>query len=211
MRFNPTESKRLFMKGTKTKREALKDNQIKEIIKNLSLLEAKDRIPLAILLYTGMRRVEMLALRWEDIDWKRRLVHVERAITFQDNQPVLGKTKSDAGIRAIPLEDELAGILKPYRQLNGFVVGDGINPLTERTFTRMWQRIEKTIPLYGATPHIFRHTYITLVASSGIDIKTLQTIAGHSDIKMTMDRYAHSREEKIMEAGPAISRVFASL
>ena len=57
----------------------------------------------------------------------------------------------------------------------------------------------------------FRHTYITLAASSGIDVKTLQSIAGHSDIKMTMDRYAHKRDEKIIEAGSRIGGVFSSL
>jgi len=50
-----------------------------------------------------------------------------------------------------------------------------------------------------------------LAASSGIDVKTLQSIAGHSDIKMTMDRYAHKRDEKIIEAGARIGGVFSSL
>ena len=52
---------------------------------------------------------------------------------------------------------------------------------------------------------------ITLAASSGIDVKTLQSIAGHSDIKMTMERYAHKRDEKIVEAGARIRDVFSSL
>ena len=56
MKFNPTESKRLFIKGTKQKREDLRDCDVKEIVGKLSLLEAKDRIPLAILLYTGARQ-----------------------------------------------------------------------------------------------------------------------------------------------------------
>ena len=211
MKFNPTESKRLFMKGTKQKREALRDCDVKEIMDKLSLLEAKDRIPLAILLYTGVRRGEALGLRWENLDWKKGVIHIEQAVTFLNNQPVLGETKSDAGIRTVPFDERLMDVLRPYRQIAGFIVGDGITPMTERTFTRMWQRIDRTIDLHGATPHTFRHTYITLAASSGIDVKTLQSIAGHSDIKMTMDRYAHKREEKIIEAGMRIGGVFSSL
>ena len=99
MKFNPTESKRLFMKGSKQKREALRDCDVKEIMDKLFLLEAKDRIPLAILLYTGVRRGEALGLRWENLDWKKGVIHIEQAVTFLNNQPVLGKTKSDAGIR----------------------------------------------------------------------------------------------------------------
>ena len=211
MKSNPTESKRLFMKGTKQKREALRDCDVKEIMDKLSLLEAKDRIPLAILLYTGVRRGEALGLRWENLDWKRGVIHIEQAVTFLNNQPVLGETKSDAGIRTVPFDERLMEILRPYRQISGFIVGDGVTPMTERTFTRMWQRIGRTIDLHGATPHTFRHTYITLAASSGIDVKTLQSIAGHSDIKMTMDRYAHKRDEKIVEAGARIRDVFSSL
>lgn len=211
MKFNPTESKRLFMKGTKQKREALRDCDVKEIMDKLSLLEAKDRIPLAILLYTGVRRGEALGLRWENLDWKRGVIHIEQAVTFLNNQPVLGETKSDAGIRTVPFDERLMDVLRPYRQISGFIVGDGITPMTERTFTRMWQRIGRTIDLHGATPHTFRHTYITLAASSGIDVKTLQSIAGHSDIKMTMDRYAHKRDEKTVEAWARIRDVFSSL
>ena len=211
MSANPTNSKRLHMNGSKKKRNALGDDEIRSIMNNLGLLEDADRLPLAILLYTGMRRGEMLALRWEKIDWKRRLVYVDQAITFLNNQPVLGQTKSEAGNRFIPLDDRLADVLRPFRQISGYIVGDDVNPMTERTFTRMWQRIGRRINLYGATPHVFRHTYITLAASSGIDVKTLQGIAGHSDIKMTMDRYAHHREEKVIEAREKIGGVFSAL
>jgi integrase len=98
----------------------------------------------------------------------------------------------------------------PHKKAEGYIVGDGEKPLTERTFTRMWERIGKKIDLHGATPHVFRHTYITMAASSGIDVKTLQAIAGHADIKMTMDRYAHKRDEKVMEAGQLIGDVWKS-
>ena len=71
--------------------------------------------------------------------------------------------------------------------------------------------LAKRINLCGATPHVFRHTYITLAASSGMDVKTLQSIAGHSDIKMTLDRYAHERENNIISAGSLIGDVFRSM
>lgn len=123
MSANPTNSKRLHMNGSKKKRNALGDDEIRSIMNNLGLLEDADRVPLAILLYTGMRRGELLALRWEKIDWKRRLVYVDQAITFLNNQPVLGQTKSEAGNRFIPLDDRLADVLRPFRQISGYIVG----------------------------------------------------------------------------------------
>ena len=211
MKTNPTNSKRLYIAARKEqKRRALEDAEINAIIKGIPCLKSEDGALLALLLFTGMRRGEVLALRWEDINWKKRLISVQRSVTYHNNHPVLGETKSDAGIRLIPLEDQLADILKPLRQLNGFIIG-GQEPITETTFKRMWQRISKKIDLFGATPHIFRHTYITLAASSGLDVKTLQSIAGHSDIKMTLEKYAHAREKKVMEAGEIIGNVFRSM
>ena len=211
MKRNPTDSKRLYISSDKVeKREALEDHEVKAIIRGIPCLKREDGMLLALLIFTGMRRGEALALRWEDIDWKKRLIAVKRAITYKDNRPVLGKTKSDAGNRLIPLDDQLAAILQPCRQLGGFIIG-GSDPISETAFKRMWERIGKKINLYGATPHVFRHTYITLAASSGIDVKTLQSIAGHSDIKMTMDRYAHKRENNIIAAGGLISSVFRSM
>ena len=208
MRTNPTESKRLSMSGSKKKREALSMREVQDILQSLDRLLPQERMTVALLLLTGMRRGEALGLCWEHIDWDRKLIHVEQAVTFLNNQPVLGDTKSEAGNRTIPLDTQLGAILLPERKERGFVLGDGEKPLTERTFTRLWQRIGRKIDLHDATPHIFRHTYITMAASSGIDVKTLQEIAGHSDIKMTMERYAHAREEKVMQAGAMIGNVF---
>ena len=56
-----------------------------------------------------------------------------------------------------------------------------------------------------------RFIYLTIAASSGLDIKTLQAIAGHADIKMTMNCYVHKREEKIIEANDLIAGSFTAL
>ncbi len=210
-RNNPTESKRLTMTDKASRREALKDEEVRSILEHLLELKETERMTVAILMMTGMRRGEMLGIRWTDIDWSQKLIHVERAVTFHNNQPIIGPTKSEAGERDIPLDARLMDILEPYRKEEGYIIGDGQKQLTERTFIRMWQRIGRTINLYGATPHRMRHTYITLAASSGVDVKTLQEIAGHADIKMTMERYAHARREKVIQAGKIIGSIFAEM
>ena len=180
-------------------------------MKDLYLLESSDRVLLALFLYTGMRRGEVLGLRWENIDWKRRLIFVEQTVTFQNNKPILGDPKSEAGKRSVPLDERLVNILRPHRQLNGFIIGDGLRPVMERAFIRTWLRIGKMINLYDTTPHVFRHTYLAIAASSGLDIKTLQAIAGHADIQMTMNCYVHKREEKIIEANELMAGSFTTL
>ena len=211
MKKNPTNSKRVFISAKKAaKREALGEEHIVQIMAALPRLQETDRMVMALLLFTGLRRGEVLGLRWEDIDWIRGMIRVERAVTFKDNRPHLGPPKSEAGNRIVPLTKELMQILKPLRQLGGFIIG-GSEPISEMTFKRMWERIGKTVDLRGATPHVFRHTFITLAASSGMDIKTLQGIAGHSDVRMTIERYAHVRVEKVKEAGAQIEAVFEAL
>ena len=208
MQRNPTESKRVFIKAKKEKRrEALSGKDLMDIMNSLPCLRDDDRMLMGLLLFTGMRRGEVLGLRWEHIDWLRKLIYVQQSVTYLNNRPVVGETKSEAGNRVVPLHRELERILRPQRQLGGFVIG-GNEPISEMSFKRTWERIRKTIDLHGATPHVFRHTYITLAASSGIDIKTLQAIAGHSDIRMTLDRYAHAMEDKIIAATAQIEKSF---
>ena len=60
-----------------------------------------------LLVYTGMRREEVLGLRWEDIDTEKGLLHVRRAIAFKGNLPVIGATKTRNGKRTIPLHPDL--------------------------------------------------------------------------------------------------------
>ena len=70
---------------------------------------------------------------------------------------------------------------------------------SEGGYKRGWERICRTINMHGATAHVLRHTYHDGCSASGH--QTLQTIAGHSDISTTMNRYAHGREDKIIQAG----------
>ncbi|MBE5779831.1 MAG: site-specific integrase [Clostridiales bacterium] len=204
---DPTEDVRYFtMSKKKTKREALSAEDAQDIIRNLPRLSPEDGLLLSLFIFSGMRRSEVLGLRWEDIDFREGILHVRRAVTFRNNQPVVGETKSAAGLRMIPLDPRLRQALLERRQIGGYVIG-GENPISEKTFQRTWQRINRNIDLHGATAHIFRHTYITLAAPH-IDIKTLQSIAGHADISTTMNRYAHGQAEKIASAGKELEGMF---
>ncbi|MBQ4551518.1 MAG: site-specific integrase [Clostridia bacterium] len=154
----------------------------------------------ALLIYTGMRRSEVLGLRWEDGDLEGRLIHVRRAATFTSNRPIVGTTKTKAGCRAIPITDHLLPYLQPARA-SGYVIGGDETPITQSTYDRTMERIGKTINLYGATAHVFRHSYLTFLGTLNTNIKTIQAIAGHSDIQTTMNRYVHRDVSQIHLAG----------
>ncbi|MBR5231769.1 MAG: site-specific integrase, partial [Clostridia bacterium] len=136
MKKNPANSKRIFISAKKAaKREALGEEHIVQIMAALPRLQETDRLVMALLLFTGLRRGEVLGLRWEDIDWARGMIRVERAVTFKDNRPHLGPPKSEAGNRIVPMTKELMQILKPLRHLGGFIIG-GSEPISEMTFKR---------------------------------------------------------------------------
>ena len=73
----------------------------------------------------------------------------------------------------------------------------------------MWRRIAATIDLHGATPHIFRHTYMTFAQRAQVATKTLQTIGGYADLATLQDRYVPTQKEDIEAARGAIDSMFS--
>lgn len=205
---DPTRSKRLTYSKKKTVREALSIEDAQDIIRNLGRLELKDRLLVALLIFTGIRRGEALGLQWEDIDFERKLINIQRSVRLVGNKGYIGPTKSKAGVRLIPLEPQLEDILAALPHAGKYILGNGEFPITEMTYKRGWERICRTINMHGATAHVLRHTYITMAAAH-LDVKTLQTIAGHSDISTTMNRYAHGREDKIIQAGSLLENMYS--
>lgn len=205
---NPTESDRLSYSNRMSVREALTQDAIQHIVRQLVRLKGSDLLLLSLLIYTGERRGEVLGLRWEDIDFDSDMIHVERAVAFPSNQPFVGETKSKAGVRSIPLLPELKNILLRYKKAEGYIVGNGDKPLTERAYRCAYKRIDSKLDLHGATAHVFRHTFMTM-AVDALDLKTLQTIAGHASHVTTM-RYVHKRDEKIAAAKDKLTGMFGA-
>ncbi len=206
---DPTASRRIAIPSDKSyDRHALPLEQFKEIITRLDCLSTSDRRMLVLMMFTGMRRGEVLGLRWEDIDADAGLIHVQRNVTHAGgNKPVIGTPKTAKGTRDIPLDAYVLQTLQPL-QKEGFIIG-GESPITMTTFNNTWRRIKKAVDLHGATPHVLRHSYLTYLAGTDTDTKTLQTIAGHSTISMTMNHYVHAQPDKIKAAGKQMHDLLA--
>ena len=193
----------------KTVRNALEREQLTDIIANLHrLTDERDVLLLALLIYTGMRRDEVLGLKWENIDFEHSLIHVVRGVTFKCNLPHIDTSKTNAAIRSVPMPAALRQYLHP-KDDNLFVIGGGEQPITEQTMKRMWDRIKKTINVYGATPHVFRHTYMTFADREAVPLKTLQSIGGYADIYTLKNRYTHIQREDIENARKRIDHMFS--
>lgn len=206
---NPAASKRVFIPSEKkSERAALTREQLLEIIRMIDSLDnPMQKRFISLVLFTGMRRGEVLGLRWEDINVEEGMISVSRAVSYTTNQPILSTPKTKNGIRKIPLDPQLLRLLQPLES-TGFIIG-GETPLTKTVFVRMFNQIREKIDLHGATPHVFRHSYLSMLNQAGVDPKTIQAIGGHGNIMMTFNRYVHSDEKQIALAGKKFNTLFA--
>ena len=167
-----------------------------------SELTVKERAFIYVLLYTGIRKGEALALDWSDVDNKNNKIHINKNLIYAGHRAeVKDSPKTAAGIRSIPIPKELADALNEYKDGEGIVFPQLTaveKYMTSSSFTKFWNEILKKINLdRKITPHILRHTYATRLYYAGVDIKQAQYLLGHSSIQVTLGIYTHLDNERI--------------
>ena len=200
---NPARSKHVRINYSETDsivREALPSEVIFQIISDISALPLTQRRLMALLLFTGMRRGEVLGLRWEDIDLDKGFIEVRRNATYPHNQATVTTPKTVNGFRSLPIYAQLLDLLAPIK-VKGYVVGGLKTPISLTSYRWMFEKIRKAVNLHDATAHVFRHSYLTMMDEAGVDPKTLQYIAGHGNYSFTMNRYVHGRKKAAQMAG----------
>ena len=160
-----------------------------------------------IAIYTGLRRSELLALRWSHIDLDlATLSVVETLHQLHNREFVFRQPKSKKGRRLVALSPSLAILLREHKQkqeLDRMMLGklllpndlvfsnpDG-SPLQPDGITKAFTRIARSIGLYGVRFHDLRHTHATLMLCQGIHPKIVSERLGHSSIAITLDTYSH--------------------
>jgi integrase len=164
-----------------------------EASKLLELVPDRDRAIWATTMYAGLRRGELLALRWSDIDFDRSLIHVERGWDMYEG--IIGP-KSRAGTRTVPMVRALRAHLAAHQLLTGarrhFVFGRSEDlPFNERAVSNRANKAWAAAGLTGITLHECRHTYASLMIAAGVNAKALSSYMGHSSVTITLDRYGH--------------------
>ena len=159
----------------------------------LNALRDRDRAVWATALYAGLRRGELMALRWQDIDLEHNLIRVERS---WDTKAGVIEPKSRAGTRTVPLarllrEHLLAHKLRcPWRE--GFAFGrEARTPLSYSSLRERARTDWDNAKLEPIGLHDCRHTYASLMIAAGVNAKALSTYMGHTSITITLDRYGH--------------------
>lgn len=161
----------------------------------------KYKIAISFSLYLGLRLGELCALRWTDIDFTNMTMTVNHTVQriAVSNEPAktnLLETgpKSDCSKRIIPVSRDILQMLDGIRNDQPYIFG-GKKPLEPRTMQYQFKRILKDATISDRNFHILRHTFATNCIEKGIDVKSLSEILGHSDVKITLNRYVHPTME----------------
>jgi integrase len=159
-------------------------------------------------LFTGMRRSELLALRWQDIDLLFLQVSVTRSLhQVKGGQIVIRQPKTEKSRRLVSLPISTAPMLERYRESqNKERASLGYNPLQEsdyvfchyngkpllpNTVTHNWIKLARRTGLKDIRFHDARHTHASLMLKQGVHPKIVQERLGHSSIQLTLDTYSH--------------------
>jgi integrase len=160
----------------------------------LQALRAADRPLWATAMYAGLRRGELMGLRWCDVELARGVLEVRQAWDPKEHEMV--SPKSHAGSRRVPIAAALRAFLTPLSlaapaDREGLVFGAGVTPFCASSVSERALRAWKKAKLQPICLHDCRHTFASLMIAAGVNAKALSTFMGHANISITLDRYGH--------------------
>lgn len=154
------------------------------------------KLGILLCLSLGLRLGEICALRWEDIDFDMRILYVKRTVqrialkkgektVLIENEPKTASSK-----REIPISDQLYELLQEFKSADKYLL-NGKHPMEPRTYQYKFKRYLQLAGITDANFHVLRHTFATNCIGYGADVKSVSEILGHSDVKITLNRYVH--------------------
>ena len=178
-------------------------------------IESKSRSRLVLVaMHTGMRLGELSSLRWEYVDLKDRVIKVKTTKSRVRNEScvssplssetstsktrvVITEPKTDDSVREVPVSSIVMKQLKEQKKYDSEYVfpksnGEGYD---NRSLQRYFSKLTNSLGIQDKSFHTLRHTFATSALESGMDIKTLSQILGHSNVTTTLEYYIHPNEK----------------
>lgn len=228
IRVNPVTSIKLPKNTITTKREVEVLTVAEQEAYINSLDKTKYRVLYLTALFTGMRRGEILALKWDNVDFKNQTITVKESRkrykkyyvdgtsenVISDKEP---KTKNSNRVITIP--DFLNKLLKEHQlaqdsasNISNLVFINSNGAAIQPEYLRLMQQsICKRANIRYVSFHALRHTFATRLIENGVDIKTVSKLLGHSDVFVTLNTYVHDTLDSKRNATDVLGDQFKNL
>lgn len=229
--YNPAKMTTMPRQLKRGRREPPKNAQI-EIVKNS--VDDPEAIPAIIYLCTGERRGESCGIQLKDIDFEHNIISINKAVEWISNQPHITVTKTEAGIRKVPLLSLLKTALDPYRDMppSTYIIGMSDKPVTASWYARHWAAFwrkhgyarevvrecrrtrggkeytyRQTDWVAEVCAHQFRHEYVCMLAEAEVPEEIAMQLVGHANQKMIHDVYMHLKPSMIKGAAERLNKM----
>lgn len=211
-----------FVKSPKKEASSIADVYTREeILQLFKLLEDKHfELPILLIVLLGLRKGEAYGLTWDDIDFDNNTVKIEQISIYLDGSLIFKSPKTDSKrLLSAPIELmnklkkeklkqnelKLQGVLE--NKYNLVCLNKELKPYKNDDLNRYYRKFCKENNFRQLRIHDLRHTNATLLLLSGTDMKTVSGRLGHTDIKITMNKYSHVLEEMDRKASENLSNI----
>ncbi len=189
------EKRRRNSDAVKTLTKSEQGRLLKTLSKNMDC----SKMGIYLCLMTGLRLGEICSMKWSDIDWEAKTMHVNRTIQRVQVAEALPRTrlleqepKTACSKREIPLSEQAVLILTRFRgRKDGYLLNNREKPMDPRTLQNHFKRCLKDAGLNDLNFHVLRHSFATNCIETGADVKSVSELLGHSDVHITLNRYVH--------------------
>ena len=177
-------------------------------------------------LKSGLRRGELLGLRWKDIDFTKDYINVRQQLVKTSDGVMISAPKSNRSFRRVIIDQDMVERLRKHKayqntqklkaceawQDNDLVFCSGTGqPIPPNTISQAFRRLIKQMGLRKIRFHDLRHTFATNWLDANANIKTLQYTLGHAKVSFTLDTYTHVTEEMLLNDAHKMESYFESL
>ena len=174
-------------------------------------------IGLLISLYSGIRIGELCALRWEDVDFKKNCLTINKTIQrvyIKDKNKNISKViittpKTKNANREIPINKDFLEILKKVKSdKKNYILTGNEKYIEPRTYRKYFNKILDELKIKHFNFHSLRHTFATNCISLGVDYKTVSELLGHANVNITLNLYVHPRYSQKKKCIDLVCKVF---
>ena len=174
-------------------------------------------IGLLISLYSGIRIGELCALKWEDVDFKKNCLTINKTIQrvyIKDKDKNISKIiittpKTKNANREIPINKDFLEILKKVKsEKKNYILTGNEKYIEPRTYRKYFNKILDELKIKHFNFHSLRHTFATNCISLGVDYKTVSELLGHANVNITLNLYVHPRYSQKKKCIDLVCKVF---